>query len=61
MSDSQTDSRTGTSDNGGLPLEREHAHQAGMSGRGGVSMDEMSALVDGVGCHLAFQGSGRGG
>lgn len=44
----ETNTSTRTGDNGGLALQGEHSQQAGVRGSGGVLMDKVSDLVDGV-------------
>lgn len=48
MSHLETNASTRTSDNSSFALQGEHAQQAGVSGRSGVLVDEVSSIVDGI-------------
>jgi hypothetical protein len=51
MSDSKTDTSTGSCHNGSLSLEREHAHQAGVLGSSGIVVDKEPILGNWICCH----------
>lgn len=48
MSHLKTNASTRTSDNSSLALQREHTQQAGVGRGGGVLVDKMSSVINGV-------------